>query len=137
MSDAEGFQIVEAYWGLNWAIRAVADSLKTKTIDGQMWLWNPVAELWYSLRHEKDKFSTLCQGTGAYCFDVWISNVLKRRRQLNATFHDEGVWMIEEGEEEMMRKILMDAIEETNQMLNLNVPLAIDIQFGKTYADIH
>lgn len=137
VSESKGYEIIEAYWGLNWAIRVVADQLTVKKVNGQMWLWNPVAQLWYSLRHDKDKFSTLCQGTGAYCFDVWIRNVLKRRRQLNATFHDEGVWTIKEGEEETLRQILTDAINETNELLKLNIPLRIDIQFGETYADIH
>lgn len=137
MSEKEGFNIVEAYWNLNWAIKAVAESMTVKTVNGQMWLWNPVAKLWYSLRHEKDIFSTLCQGTGAYCFDVWIRNVLRRRRQLNATFHDEGVWTINEGEEEEFRQILLDAIADTNEELQLNVELGIDIQFGKAYSEIH
>jgi hypothetical protein len=137
VSDREGYEIVEAYWGLNWAIRVVAESLTVKKVNGQMWLWNPVAQMWYSLRHDKDRFSTLCQGTGAYCFDVWIRNVLKRRRQLNATFHDEGVWTIPEGRQDDFATILRDAIAETNEFLKLNVPLGIDIQFGKTYADIH
>ena len=58
----------KTYWDRNKAVKQVAKSAKTKTtiVDGieQMWLFNPVSRFWYSLRFEKDKFSTLNQGTG-------------------------------------------------------------------------
>ena len=58
----------KTYWDRNKAVKQVAASCKTKTtyVDGeeQMWLYNPVSGFWYSLRYEKDKFSTLNQGTG-------------------------------------------------------------------------
>ena len=56
----------KTYWDRNKAVKQVAKSAKTKTtiVDGieQMWLFNPVSRFWYSLRFEKDKFSTLNQG---------------------------------------------------------------------------
>ena len=56
----------KTYWDRNKAVKQVAASCKTKTtyVDGeeQMWLYNPVSGFWYSLRYEKDKFSTLNQG---------------------------------------------------------------------------
>ena len=56
----------KTYWDRNKAVKQVAKSAKTKTtiVDGieQMWLFNPVSKFWYSLRFEKDKFSTLNQG---------------------------------------------------------------------------
>jgi hypothetical protein len=29
------------------------------------------------------------------------------------------------------------SIDKTNEKVNLNVPLGIDVQFGKNYAEIH
>jgi DNA polymerase I-like protein with 3'-5' exonuclease and polymerase domains len=136
-NTSEAKALLEAYWKRNWAIRQVAEDCVVKTVNGQKWLFNPVSKFWYSLRSEKDRFSTLNQGTGVYCFDVWIKYVLRRRRQLTGTFHDEGIWEIELGNREKMKKLLYEAMEDTNNQLNLNVTLGCDIQFGASYADIH
>lgn len=53
-----------------------------------LWLWNPVAEMWYSLRYPKDIFSTLNQGTGVYVFDKWIKKFREKRTQLTGQMHD-------------------------------------------------
>jgi hypothetical protein len=129
----------ETYWERNWAIKKIAEDVYVKTLDsdGSNWLYNPVSNLYYSLRSEKDRFSTLNQGTGAYCFDVWLGFVLKKREQLTAQFHDEGVWMITKGKEEDMRQILLESIEEANEFLKLNRRLDIGIQFGENYGAIH
>ena len=74
MSLSQAKTLHKTYWSRNKSVKQVAASVKTKTIiiDGeeQMWLLNPVSGFWYSLRYEKDKFSTLNQGTGVYCFDL-------------------------------------------------------------------
>lgn len=134
---AKGYELHKAYWELNWAIIAVANETKTKKCNGGMWLYNPVSKLWYSLRHDKDKFSTLNQGTGVWCFDTWMKNILKRRRQLTAQFHDEGVWTVGLGHREEFEKILTDAINDTNDELKLNRELGIDIAWGDNYAAVH
>jgi hypothetical protein len=58
----------QTYWERNKAVKQVANACQVKTtrVEGevQMWLRNPVSNFWYSLRYEKDKFSTLNQGTG-------------------------------------------------------------------------
>jgi hypothetical protein len=130
-------KLLKAYWKFNWPIKAVADACTVKVCCGQKWLYNPVSKLWYSLRHEKDRFSTLNQGTGVFCFDTWIKNVLKRRKQLTGQFHDEIILSIKKGHRDDCKKVLLDAMGETNEEINLNVELASDIQFGDTYADIH
>lgn len=130
-------KLLENFWKRNWAITAVADATEVQTVDGEMWLFNPVSKLWYSLRFEKDKFSTLNQGTGVFCFDSWIREFRKVRKQLTAQFHDEIVSCLKEGYEERYEKILREAIGRVNDTLKLNVKLDIDVQFGKTYADIH
>lgn len=137
ISEAEASILHKAYWDLNWAIKAVAKEQITKDVDGQMWLLNPINGFWYTLRFEKDIFSTLVQGTASYCFDLWVRNFRKHRPQVTAQFHDEVVLCVREGSREKCRKMLSDAIDETNNQLKLNRELGVSMDFGKRYSDIH
>jgi hypothetical protein len=102
-----------------------------------MWLWNPVSKFWYSLRHNKDRFSTLNQGTGVYCFDIWIANFRKKGIKLTGQMHDEIITKTKKGQRENVEGILRDAMVLTNKQLKLNRELGIDVQFGDNYAEIH
>ena len=102
-----------------------------------MWLLNPVSKFWYSLRSDKDKFSTLNQGTGVFCFDSWVSLCRRYGIKTIGQFHDEIIALVPEGNEEQTKATMEQAIENLNNNLELNVPLGVDAQFGKTYADIH
>lgn len=137
ISLKEAKALHRTYWERNWSVKAVASAQYYKEVDGELWLYNPVSGFYYSLRYEKDIFSTLNQSTGVFCFDTWISRVLKRREQITGQFHDEGVWVIPEDKREAMEEILRDSIKETNDILGLNRELGIDIKFGSTYADVH
>ena len=134
---SEAKNLLEAYWRRNWAIRTVADNCVVKTVNGQKWLLNPVSKFWYSLRAEKDRFSTLNQGTGVYCFDLWVKETLKRRKQLTAQFHDEQVLEVKIGNREKATALLKDAIQAVNDKLKLNVQLGVDVKFGHRYSDVH
>jgi hypothetical protein len=134
---SEGHSIVNAYRAKNWAIDAIANDCKTKTCMDTMWLYNPVSRFWYSLRHKKDRFSTLNQGTGVYCFDIWIMNFRKKRPQLTGQMHDEVILCIKKGNRENCIKLLQDAMDKTNRQLKLNRELGVDVQFGENYAEIH
>ena len=134
---AKAKQVHAAYWEKNWAIKVVAAEQRVKRIKGQMWLFNPVSKFWYSLRHEKDIFSTLVQGTAAYVFDKWVEKFRAKRPQLTAQFHDEVVLTIKRGHREQAKKLLFTAIDELNQELQLNRELGIDVQFGDRYSEIH
>jgi hypothetical protein len=137
VSEEKGIEMHRAYWKLNWSIKSVADECITKTIDDQMWLFNPISKLWYSLRAERDKFSTLCQGSAAYVFDTWIKYVRSKRKAMTAQFHDEGIWSIKVGYRKECEELLRWAIEEANKELKLNRRLDIEVQFGSKYSDIH
>lgn len=102
-----------------------------------LWLWNPVSKLWYSLRFPKDIFSTLNQGTGVWCFDLWIKYFREKRPQMTGQMHDEVILCIKKGYRERCEKLLKDAIDSANEELNLNRELGIDVQFGDNYAEIH
>ena len=135
--ERKGYELVEAYWKRNWSVRAIAEAQVVKTCNGGKWLYNPVSKLWYSLRAEKDRFSTLNQGTGVFCFDTWIKNFRKKRPQLTGQMHDEVILCIKKGHREQCIKLLRDALNETNQELQLNRELDISIDFGDNYAEIH
>jgi len=137
LTKKQAQELIDAYWARNWSVKKVCSEITIKKIDGEMWLLNPVSRLWYSLRSEKDIFSTLNQGTGVYCFDSWIMQFRSRRPQLTGQFHDEVILCIKEGSRDKCIKLLKGSISNVNDQLKLNVELDVDIQFGKTYAEIH
>ena len=134
---AEGEALVKKYWERNWAVEKVAEVQKVKRCLDSQWLFNPVSKMWYSLRTDKDRFSTLNQGTGVFCFDVWIKNFMNKRKQLTGQMHDEVILTTKKGEREKIEKLLKDAIQLTNKQLKLNRDLDVDVQFGDSYAEIH
>jgi len=125
------------YWQRNWAIEEIAKSCTVREFDGQKWLWNPVAEMWYSLRYEKDRFSTLNQGTGSFCFDMWVAFIIKERPQLTGQFHDEVILEIKPEEKDEVTSILKRSINKVNDFLELRRKLDVDVQFGENYGQIH
>lgn len=137
VDEQTGDVLHAAYWSRNWSLTAIAEECIVKNSRGMKWLWNPVAGLWFWLKAEKDRFSTLNQGTGTYAFDRWLHHIMDRRDQLTGQFHDEGVWEIKVGNREAMVKILKDSVAEVNAELKLNRDLDCDVDFGRSYADIH
>lgn len=127
----------KTYWEKNWAIKKVAEQQIVKTVNGQMWLLNPISGFWYSLRYEKDRFSTLIQGTASFVFDEWVKLFRSKRPQLTAQFHDEVVLHIKKGNREKCTKLLKNSIYELNKQLNLNRELGIDVQFADRYSGVH
>lgn len=142
--QATGARLHKAYWDLNWSIKEISANTVVKTVDGQMWQQNPVNKFWYSLRTEKDRFSTLCQGTGAYVFDIWCNNIIKicetrygRSPMLLGQFHDELILEVRKGHRELWINLLNEAMDVTNKELKLNRDCACDVQFGDNYSEIH
>lgn len=142
--QSTGARLHKAYWDLNWSIKEIAANTKVVTIDGQMWQQNPVNGFWYSLRTEKDRFSTLCQGTGAYVFDIWCNNIIaicNERWGVNpllcGQFHDELILQVKKGYRELWESLLHEAMARTNKQLKLNRDCACDVQFGNDYSEIH
>jgi DNA polymerase III epsilon subunit-like protein len=127
----------QTYWKRNWSLEAIANEAVVKTVEGQKWLYNPVSKLWYSLRAEKDRFSTLNQGTGTYCFDTWVKHIRSKRPQLTGQMHDEIILTIKVGNRHKCEELLQWAIEEANKELKLNRQLDVDVQFGNNYGEIH
>ena len=137
MTPAEAKTLLNAFWSRNWAIEKVASRLQTRELFGGMWLKNPVSGFWHSLRSDKDRFSTLNQSTGVYCFDQWVKECRGMGLQTIGQFHDEIIVLTKEGDEDKAENIMQMSISNVNHEVDLNVPLGTDVQFGNTYADIH
>ena len=133
----EGKAFKEAYWKRNWSVLAIAAEQIVKKCLGGMWLFNPVSELWYSLRYEKDRFSTLNQGTGVWAFDKYVKNVRDGGPPLCGQFHDEWVATVKIGSRERLKAHCQKAIDKTNEELKLNRELDFSVDFGESYAQIH
>ena len=137
MSKKEAQKLLDAFWSRNWSVQKVASTLRKRELFGGMWVQNPVSKFWHSLRSEKDRFSTLNQSTGVYCFDVWVKKCRDKDVKTVGQFHDEIIALVKEGKQIETAMNMNYSIEEVNRQLRLNVDLGVDAQFGKTYADIH
>lgn len=146
VSVAIGKQLHEGYWKLNWSVKKIAEEQYVFTCKkGHRWLVNPINGFCYSLRKESDRFSTLCQGTGSYFFDMWVDNTLNimydkfKVKRLSGSWHDEFVLKFKDLESNRVaaRQIVEQAIDMVNNTYLLRRPLGCDIQFGKRYSDIH
>lgn len=137
MTKREAEVLLKAFWSRNWAIERVAKNLRVRELFGGMWLKNPVSGFWHSLRSDKDRFSTLNQSTGVYCFDSWVKECRGMGLETIGQFHDEIIVLTKEGDEDKAENIMQMSINNVNDAINLNVPLGTDVQFGNTYADIH
>lgn len=141
-----GKRLHKAYWDLNWSIKTIANATKIKEVMGKTWQYNPISQYWYWLKADKDRFSTLCQGLGAYIFDVWSMYVFeitqekfKRDPAYIAQFHDELVLNCKDSEasKEVWTGIVSEAIKRADKHCNLAVQLGCDIDFGNNYSEIH
>lgn len=133
----EGKKLKEAYWKRNWSVLAIAAEQTVKKCLGGMWLFNPVSELWYSLRYEKDRFSTLNQGTGVWAFDTWVRHVRSGGLKLCGQMHDEIIAPIKLGQRERLQRHVDRAMEKTNEELKLNRELGCSLSFGNSYSEVH
>lgn len=137
MTIAQAKELLDVYWTRNAAVLELVEDLDVKRVGDKMWLFNPVSKLYYSLRFDKDRFSTLNQGTGVWVFDNWVKEVRKMGYRITAQFHDEIVLFVPEGQEEQCEADLHKAMEIVNEKLKLNVTIGVDVQFGQTYGDVH
>ena len=136
-SEREAKALLDAFWKRNWSVEQIAKTLRVREVGGGAWVQNPVSKFWYSLRSDKDRFSTLNQGTGVFCFDSWVAICRKNGLQTIGQFHDEVIAVVPLGQEQQVHDTMKQAVKKVNEKLQLNVPLGCDVQFGNTYAEIH
>lgn len=146
VSLKEGEKLHEGYWKLNWAVKAIADEqVVIRDSRGSKWLINPINGFCYSLRKDSDRFSTLCQGTGAFFFDMWLCYCLEGmqekwgKKTLTGQFHDEHIFVIRDTEnsKQAFAQLIQDSIEKVNRTFMLRRDLGCETQFGYRYSDIH
>lgn len=146
VSKAEGKQLHEAYWKLNWAVKAIADEQVVVTDSrGNKWLVNPINGFCYALRKESDRFSTLAQGTGAFFFDMWLDKVIEGmyskwgRKTLTAQVHDEHIFVIRDVEKFKgeFAALIKESLDKVNEQFKLRRKLGCETQFGSSYSQIH
>lgn len=148
ITKKEATKLKTGYDKLNWSIPVIAQAQKVKSFKNGKYLLNPVNRIYYPLKAEKDRFSTLIQGSGSYTLDLWIMKFFKIRAKaiasgrikfanLLGTFHDELILEHPTEDSEEVAKMLLEAIDEVNKSLKLSVDIACDIKQGQTYAEIH
>lgn len=135
VSLKEAKSLLDAFWKRNWAIKKVADRCKVKEIYGQKWLYNPISKFWYSLRAEKDRFSTLNQGSAVYVFDTWLKYIRQQGIKVAFQMHDEIAFNTDN--QELAKRIIEKSIQEVNKELKLNVTIKCSFDVGNNYAEIH
>lgn len=138
MTEREAGQLIDAYWKKNWAIKRVAKGQYVKTLkDGTMWLKNPINGFYYNLRYDKDRFSTLVQGSGDYVFNLWALFCRKTGIQLHLNYHDEWLTSVPDGQQDLVYEKAQDAMDKVNETLKLNKEIKMDAQGGYSYAECH
>jgi hypothetical protein len=158
----EAQKILDAFWKRNWAITAFEKDLVVKSIESPQkvvkeqlnrenkkekvsyfvnksedWVLNPMNGFWYKLRSQKDRFSAINQSTGAFCFDMWMKNIIFEYKKVAAQFHDELIAIIPQGHRQGFRDFLTKHMDKVNEDYELNTPLRVDVNFGFNYADVH
>lgn len=142
----EGEALHEAYWKLNWAVKAIAEEqVVIKDSRGNKWLVNPINGFCYALRKESDRFSTLAQGTGAFFFDMWLDNCLNMMHEkygaktLTGQMHDEHIFVVRNKEKFIgeFKEIIQMSIEKVNDDFKLRRKLGCETQVGYRYSEIH
>lgn len=146
VSLKEGKTLHEAYWKLNWSVKAIADEqVIIKDSRGRKWLVNPINGFCYALRSEADRFSTLAQGTGSYFFDMWVDNILteteKRygKKTLTGSFHDECILCVKDNQKfvDEFSVLIKDSVDKVNEQFKLRRMLGCETQAGQRYSNIH
>lgn len=133
----EAKRVLKVYWERNKAILLIEKDLMVKEVYGQKWQQNPVNGWWYSLRAEKDRFSTLNQGTAVYVFDVWVMYMRQLGLRVAMQYHDEVLFNVKVGSEDKVKSMIDEAILLTNNRLQLNVKIGCSMDFGSNYSETH
>lgn len=153
-----GQQLHTGYWEKNWSIKEIAASqvvinYKEKQDYEEFgynrvyptWLINPINGIAYELRKDGDRFSALIQGLGSFVENRWIMECFKEQKErfgrikCQGNCHDEQYFSVKNTKtaQNTMEGILKDSLSRVNDRLLLRKRVECDVQFGKSYADIH
>ena len=135
MKVSEAANLLKIYWTRNKAILDVEESLSIKEIGDQKWLLNPISGFWYSLRNDKDKFSTLNQSSAVYVFDQYVYFARTEGIKVALQMHDEILFNTTD--KETTTKVLNEAIQKVNDKLKLNIQVGCSVEYGQSYSTVH
>ena len=125
------------YWERNWSVKKYAEDQKVKNVEGKSWIWNPITNFYYFLASEKDRFSACNQSAGVRVFDGYVYEMIKRGVRPIFQAHDEVLLRVKKEDVDSTTSALKEAINKVNAQYKFPVEIEIDIQTGKTYADVH
>lgn len=134
---SEAQMLLDAFWRKNYAVTKFAADVVTKEVNGQRWALNPLNNIWYSLRSEKDIFSTINQSAGSFIFKLWVNEIRSMGIKITAQFHDEIIIRCKKGLEDSYSESIVKALDIVNNKLNLTVPIKCEVKFNKYYSEIH
>lgn len=139
VKEKEAQNILDAYWDRNWSLKAFEKTCKIRTIESQMWVKQPVSGFWYTLRFEKDIFSTVNQGTAVYVFDIWCKHLRDLGISIYGTYHDEIISSssFKDITQQEFKDKVIESMKRVNEELKLNVEIRCSTDFGRTYLDVH
>src|SRR5690606_2204431 len=136
ISKEEAQEALDGYWKLNWSVLEIEkEQIIIQDSKGNKWLINPINGYLYSLRSEKDIFSTLAQGTGSFFFDMWVDCILNKqyekwkKKTLTGSFHDEVIVVIKDTEKfkNEMGNIIEQSIKEVSDKFKVRRSLGCEV----------
>jgi hypothetical protein len=136
-SESWARKVLQVYWERNKAILEIERDLLIKEMGEDKWLQNPVSGFWYSLRNDKDRFSSLNQGTAVFVFDTWLKYLRALGLDIPFQYHDEALLNVLNGQEEYVKDVILEAMEYVNKKLQLNVKIGCGVKFGQDYWSVH
>lgn len=134
---SEARKLLKVYWDRNSAILDIEADCKIKQIGDSRWLLNPISGFWYSLRNDKDKFSTLNQGSAVFIFDMWLKEQIDLGIEVPFQYHDEDLLCVLNEEVQNTKLLIKQAIHNVNIKYPLNVSIGCSIEVGKNYSSTH
>lgn len=148
VSETVAKNISKAYKSMNWSIDKIASDQVIKKTSHGVYQMNPFNNIWYHLKTDKDRFSTLVQGTGSYILDLWLGFQFNLRNnpkygiddygvKLLATAHDEQIVEFKEDFKDSVKTLIEDSLGKVNDRFKLEIPFGCDVQFGTKYSEIH
>jgi hypothetical protein len=119
-------------------VKEFAEAQRVVKYLDESWIVNPLNNFRYSLRSEKDRFSTLTQGGSTYIFDTWIKLLVNEGVKLGLNMHDEwGSGCIKECDKERVEMLCKEKIKTVNRILKLKREMDCDTKISTNYANVH
>ena len=129
--------LLDAYWKKNYAVKVRSEAAPVKEALGLKWIYNDIVGIWFELRGEKDRFSSLNQGMGSVIFYSWVREVRARGVKITLNMHDEIQLRVKKENIDSVKVILQESMDKVNERFKLAVPIKIDIAVGQNYGDTH